>query len=199
MKIAMSETEADALCDALSTYVRAIVQDATADAGDSQGGFAESYARKAFVSFLTGASLSMGNRGADDDERTAIERLLRNVNEQNRAEEALKRIFFPKIQTALDEGRIEEARGIVKRMPGDSVTTVFAMDMIRQAVSTRGAKHFADYVTAYMDESDRSAEMIASWDRFVAEVGKEEATRQFWAWQRTLPREHRSSVDPNGE
>jgi hypothetical protein len=56
------------------------------------------------------------------------------------------------------------------------------------------------YLKSLSSPNDREAvnDMIAGWDGFVAEVGRESAMKAFWQWQSTLPTASRSDCDPDG-
>jgi hypothetical protein len=57
---------------------------------------------------------------------------IQRLNEEFQgAEKEIEDYFFPLIAEALKRDSIEEARGIIRRMP-DCVARVFAHDMVRQ-------------------------------------------------------------------
>lgn len=51
----------------------------------------------------------------------------------NQAAEELSAHFLPRVHALLEKGDVEEAEQLVRQIPSESVTKVFALDALRQA------------------------------------------------------------------
>lgn len=67
-------------------------------------------------------------------------------------------------------------------------------------VSTNAWPDYQDaYLAALTDDSMRAINrQIATWETLKRSVGTRRARTMFWAWMKSLPRDQRSGVDPDG-